>query len=493
MAGLAAATLVAVPRTAHAEPVFTVDSTLDQIDADPGDGVCATAAGTCTLRAAIMQANRVSGIGATIRVPSGVYTLTRPRTAAGGELDGDLDITTQASGQPFIRIIGDGSASTIIDANQIDRVLTIQPWRVVTLQGLTLRNGHVDGDGGAIESLGHLTLHDVAVQGSRARGSGGCLFASATLDITSSRIIDCESEWYGGGIFAYAGITMESSAVNASTATMGGGLTIVGAPAWIRNSRFRGNSASYGGGAIQSAAPSLWIGDSTLSENESGSEGGGIFVGANGSLRLERSAVIGNAGLKGGGLYVGTGASAVVVNSTLGRNVADRDGGAVENDGTIRFHNSTLSFNHADPGGQDLGRGGGLNATGPAYARNTILAGNLRGAEEPNDCHGVVRTYGRTLFGTSADCALDAVSGTVEALSPGSLGTLGNHGGRTATVPLLAGSNAIDSGDLDGGCHDDAAPLDRDQRGYERVGVCDIGAFEYGAFDPDEIFRHGFE
>lgn len=42
---------------------FTVDSTLDQPDTLTIPGTCHTAANTCTLRAAIMQANRSSGIG----------------------------------------------------------------------------------------------------------------------------------------------------------------------------------------------------------------------------------------------------------------------------------------------------------------------------------------------------------------------------------------------------------------------------------------------
>ena len=40
---------------------LTVDSTNDTVDADPGDGVCADAAGDCTLRAAITEAENLSG------------------------------------------------------------------------------------------------------------------------------------------------------------------------------------------------------------------------------------------------------------------------------------------------------------------------------------------------------------------------------------------------------------------------------------------------
>ena len=41
---------------------FTVDSTGDEVDANPGDGICATAGAVCTLRAAIVQANAFIGL-----------------------------------------------------------------------------------------------------------------------------------------------------------------------------------------------------------------------------------------------------------------------------------------------------------------------------------------------------------------------------------------------------------------------------------------------
>ena len=36
---------------------FTVNSTADAVDATLGDGICATATGICTLRAAVQEAN----------------------------------------------------------------------------------------------------------------------------------------------------------------------------------------------------------------------------------------------------------------------------------------------------------------------------------------------------------------------------------------------------------------------------------------------------
>jgi CSLREA domain-containing protein len=52
----AGACLLAAPPAAAAL-TLTVDSTADAVDALPGNGACSTAAGKCTLRAAIQEAN----------------------------------------------------------------------------------------------------------------------------------------------------------------------------------------------------------------------------------------------------------------------------------------------------------------------------------------------------------------------------------------------------------------------------------------------------
>ena len=58
----------AVPQTAAlaaaaaANPPFVVNSTADGADATPGDGVCSTTSATCTLRAAMQEANAQPGV-----------------------------------------------------------------------------------------------------------------------------------------------------------------------------------------------------------------------------------------------------------------------------------------------------------------------------------------------------------------------------------------------------------------------------------------------
>jgi hypothetical protein len=66
------------------------------------------------------------------------------------------------------------------------------------------------------------------------------------------------------------------------------------------------------------------------------------------------------------------------------------------------------------------------------------------------------------------------------------LGTLGDYGGFTETIPLLAGSSAIDNGD------DEICPS-TDQRGVSRPqGThCDIGAYEFDSASIDVTIGGG--
>src|SRR5213078_2294315 len=89
---LAAAFLSAHPAATPAEAAsFSVNTTFDATDANPGDGICATATGSCSLRAAIQETNASPGPD-TITVPPGLYVLSLPGRGEDFAASGDLDI-----------------------------------------------------------------------------------------------------------------------------------------------------------------------------------------------------------------------------------------------------------------------------------------------------------------------------------------------------------------------------------------------------------------
>jgi CSLREA domain-containing protein len=66
---LVAAMVMAWPAGAAAA-TFLVNTSVDAVDAVPGDGVCATIDGLCSLRAAVQESNALTGAHA-ISLPAG--------------------------------------------------------------------------------------------------------------------------------------------------------------------------------------------------------------------------------------------------------------------------------------------------------------------------------------------------------------------------------------------------------------------------------------
>src|SRR5271157_5577787 len=104
--------------TAHAA-VFTVNDTTDAVDVNPGDGICATAAGTCSLRAAVQETNALPGPD-TIVVPAGTYALTIPGVDEEAAATGDLDVTD-------VLVIQGAGATTIVDGGGLYRLFDVHP------------------------------------------------------------------------------------------------------------------------------------------------------------------------------------------------------------------------------------------------------------------------------------------------------------------------------------------------------------------------------
>src|SRR5262245_8385472 len=104
----------------HAAPhvvTITVNSTLDEPDANPGDDVCSsTPSNKCTLRAAIMEANASSAETLKIKIPAGHYVLANTEPFDDTGMYGDLDVLHA------VKLIGSGEDKTIVDGDKHNRV-----------------------------------------------------------------------------------------------------------------------------------------------------------------------------------------------------------------------------------------------------------------------------------------------------------------------------------------------------------------------------------
>ncbi len=140
---------------------FAVNTTSDTLDSSLGDGVCADAGSVCSLRAAIAEANALSGAD-TITLPAGVYTQALVAAGENANGGGDWDITGD------LTINGAGEDLSVVQAaatpgTATERVLDIQSGTVV-LSGMTIRHGSFSGTvsnekvGAGVRNLSSLTL-----------------------------------------------------------------------------------------------------------------------------------------------------------------------------------------------------------------------------------------------------------------------------------------------------------------------------------------------
>ena len=433
--GLAAAVTVADIR--RVASTFVVDSTADVDDANLGDGICETAPGNgvCTLRAAIQEANFVSGATVTFD-PS----LPSPTTF----------VLTLGSLLAYnnMTITGPGSAAAIIDASgdvTPDSVLlfTGSGPATLTISGLTLENGNAANYGGGIDlNQGANTLH--------------------LFDVT---LRNNQSQFEGGGIFVNGTATLDHCTITGNQAPYGAGISSSGTLT-VTASTIAGNSAADAGGGVyvQSHFGSTTLRDSTLTGNYSAYYGGGI-ANDDGPLNL--------------------------INTTVTANFSDDDGGGIHLVGAyqgspLHAYNSTITSNQAGV----LKRGGGIFAGNqPATVQNTILAGNYEKSKlhggVPDDCDAIT-SLDYNLVETAWNCTITgAVSHDVYGADP-VLGLLQDNGGPTQTQALLEGSPAIDVANPTGCTDNLGATLTADQRGFVRPagGRCDMGAYEFDSPGP---------
>jgi CSLREA domain-containing protein len=420
--------LSASPATAA---TFTVDTTVDDVDASPGDGSCATGGGACSLRAAVQETNALAGPDA-ITLPAATYVLTVSGTPnEDASASGDLDVLDT------LTITGAGAATTAIDGNAASRVIEVHPATsggpspTLAITGVTIRNGRnvsadpcdppflisfsLDEGAGLCAGIATLAVTDAVIESNQ--GVGVVSFFNSAVSLTRTTVRNNSTR----GILAFVASAVVTDATISGNAT--GGVVA--------------SSDSVGG----SSAFAITIRNSSISANGD--------VGIIGGMACEDGIVP---------------PCAVALPVTL-------------NNVTITGHTRAavvngLFFVGGSPPIPDDG-------TSPVYVSNSILAGN--GSECAGDLNnGKLTSRGYNLFQTLTGCTVAGdTTGNVVGF-PAALGPLAGNGGATATHALLGTSLAQNAGNPaapgSGGDTCEAA----DQRGVVRPvgGRCDMGAYE---------------
>jgi CSLREA domain-containing protein len=417
---------------------FVVNSTDDAVDASVGDGVCETAAGFCTLRAAVQEANASLGADAII-LPAGNYTLTIVGAEEDQSATGDLDIADD------VTIIGDGRTNTTIAAAVTafgDRVLHVLNGVQLAIRGVSIEHGsivcphcQIYWGGGGIFNEGSLALNHVDIRLNSSGDVGGGIYNRGYAKLTSVIVEFNYSAGTDGGVRNEGTIQFDGGAIRGNTAASG-----------------TGGLANWGTATVTNV---------TVRNNKSGGDTGGVWN--LGTLTLAQDTFAGNtAGPQsyGGAVSVFSG-TATLTNVTITGNSAGDGGGLSNLYGNSALINVTVDGNSAPIGGNIE------NQFGTVTLYNTIVANSTSG----ESCVGIIASGGYNLDSGST-CRLKQ-RGDLSGVDP-LLADLANNGGKTQTQALLEGSPAID--------HVPQAncTVSTDQRGVVRPqGIaCDIGAFE---------------
>jgi len=374
---------------------LAVNSTTDTPDASPGDGICADADGSCTLRAAIQEANACAGADI-IELPAGTYPLTVAGTNENAAVTGDLDITDE------LTINGAGAASTVIDASDAafdDRAFHVLNRMTTSFSGLTIRGVHTtwNADGAGIYTGGDIELRNAEISANQG-GHGTGLFIGdslATADVRNTVMRGHVSSGRGGAIYVAGTLNLSGSVVSENKTLDGSakgnwGAAIYGNSNTTINitdgSLIDGNSVGYGGEAAVFGFQGVTINivDSTVSNSLRGTRG---VTGWDGStVNVIRSIISGN--VDGGLGTNGIDSTLNITDSTISNNEAHAlgsftaRGAGASIGGAFTITGSTISGNRIiNDGFGGSGAGAGLYIAGTGSIANSTISGNNNGGQ----------------------------------------------------------------------------------------------------------------
>ncbi|HEX9918644.1 MAG TPA: choice-of-anchor Q domain-containing protein, partial [Pyrinomonadaceae bacterium] len=440
---------------------FNVNSTGDAADTIPGDGACSDGSGACTLRAAIQEANALSGNDTLAISVTGTINLTGALPIIGSNM------TINGPGSGLLTVRRDtGGDYRIFFTNNVN----------VNISGLTITNGRAPDSsvtgGGIWQGGGSMTLTDVVITGNRTGdgfrgsgdssggmgGSGGGIAGSGILTLTNVVVSNNAtgnggtgyyggSGGFGGGIsFSGNTLTMTNVVVSGNTTgnageTTGGGYGGHGGNGGgiyagtgilnLSNVTVRDNIAGdgddggHGGGMYLLPNATTTMRDCTISNNSSGMGGskqgaqggyGGGIVNHGETIMIgclisgnstKRSGFGAGGGSLGGGIFNGN--TLKMINCTVSGNKADplvgRGGGIFNNANALTLTNVTMTGNSAYSGENCcwFQHGQGMHNSGVANVRNSIIAGNGKATYEPNkpasDVTGLYNSQGNNIIG----------------------------------------------------------------------------------------------
>lgn len=376
--------------------------------ADLTSGTCP---GSCSIRVAMAALGAAGG-------PVVIHSRYSPYVLTNGEL---LAATP-------VQLVGDGAATTVVDANHASRVLHVTAPSPVAVSGLTLQNGTATNTapagpyGGIVLASTSMSISDTTLTGGlavpAASGVGGGLACygpttTTAYSVALTRVTVTQNQAYsGGGVVEtdkHCSLTISSSTISNNQAAgvppsggrgfAGGVYETGGGSLTISQSTIDSNTATTSGGGIdEDGGGTLTVTQTTVSNNTAVSEAGGIYCDGGGNDTMDTVIVTGNRvgvavgtvaptsrdGLGGGIVEDGGSTTGFLLRNSQVTNNSARLAGGIYLDGGANptvITNSTISGNKATGGSgftQTDGYGGGILLDGgnPTILLNVTIANN---------------------------------------------------------------------------------------------------------------------
>jgi len=301
---------------------------------------------------AIQEGIDASSDGDTVLVLDGTYTGTGNK---------DLDF----HGKAITVRSANGPDNCIIDCEGDGRGFYFHSGETLTsgVEGFTIRNGNVSGNGGGIYCDGSgPTIADCAIVGNTAEFSGGGIYceegaptitnctittnvasAGGGIDcyycwksnptITDCRITGNTAYYNGGGISCcyHSGPTITKCVIAGNTAGSHGGgvdcyLCELASPT-VTDCKITGNTATTGGGLRCNQWSNAWISNCTITGNTAYYSGGGLSCLEYSRPMIANCTIIGNTADYGGGVFCRYYSRPTIGNCTIASNSATNGNG----------------------------------------------------------------------------------------------------------------------------------------------------------------------
>jgi hypothetical protein len=317
-------------------------------------------------------------------------------------------------------VSGSGSTLSITKnaENTYHVLITANLTNVAIIDGFTVKAGNADATAGQLSYASK----------SFGKFSGGGMFNAYSNPTISNTTFQGNSATGGGGSGGGGGLYNESSSPSISNVT------------------FQRNSASAGGGLYNSSSSSPSLSNTTFQGNSAG-KGAGLFNRTS-SPSISNTIFQGNSAIyNGGGMYNFFNSSPSISNTTFQGNFASNDGGGLYNSGsTSNIVNSIFWENMPN------------SVTNSFYNEN---------GSSLTISHSLIPEADSTALSNNSNGGISSISNMVYNQNPQFVEVANSF------LQLKCYSPAINAGTASG------APTD-DITGFTRVGLPDMGAYEYG-------------